>query len=77
VTAGPQQVGVGFSIAPGSYLLTLDGTSIGFPGVGTTFSGGATYPYQIPGVITLTDSASGFGSFFGWYFYLYDWQVTW
>ncbi len=76
VSAGPQQVSVGFSVAPGSYLLTLDGTTIGAPGVGTTF-GGASYPYQIPGVITLTDSASGFGAFFGWYFYLYDWQVTW
>ncbi len=76
VSAGPQQVSVGFSLAPGSYLLTLDGTTIGPPGVGTTF-GGASYPYQIPGVITLTDSASGFGAFFGWYFYLYNWQVTW
>jgi len=76
VSPGPQQVTVGFSLAPGDYLLTLDGTTIGPPGVGTTF-GGASYPYQIPGVITLTDSASGFGAFFGWYFFLYDWQVTW
>ncbi len=76
VSSGPQQVGLGFSLAPGDYVLTLDGTSIGLPGVGATF-GGASYPYQIPGVITLTDSAFGFGSFFGWYFFLYDWQVTW
>lgn len=77
VAPGPQQVAVGFSLAPGDYLLTLDGTTIGSPGVGTTTSGAATYPYQIPGVISLTDSAGGFGSFFGWYFFLYDWQVTW
>ncbi len=76
VSPGPQQVSLGFSLAPGDYILTLDGTTIGFPGVGATF-GGASYPYQIPGVISLTDSAFGFGSFFGWYFFLYDWQVTW
>jgi hypothetical protein len=76
VGPGPQQVSVGFALAPGTYLLTLDGTNIPAPGVGMTF-GGASYPYQIPGVISLTDSASGFGSFAGWYFYLYDWQVTW
>jgi hypothetical protein len=76
VGPGPQQVSVGFTLAPGTYLLTLDGTNIPSPGVGTTF-GGASYPYEIPGVISLTDSASGFGAFAGWYFYLYDWQVTW
>jgi hypothetical protein len=78
VSPGPQQVGVGFSLPPGDYLLTLDGTTIGFPGVGTTSSfGAASYPYQIPGVISLTDSASGFGAIFGWYYFLYDWQVSW
>jgi hypothetical protein len=73
VSAGPQQVSVGFSLTPGTYLITLDGTNIGPPGVGATF-GGANYPYQIPGVISL--DSSGFG-FPGWYLYLYDWQVTW
>ena len=76
VVAGAQQVAVGFTVAPGDYILTLDGTTIPLPGVGATV-GGATYPYQIPGVISLTDSAGGFGGFFGWYFFLYDWQVTW
>ncbi len=76
VSAGPQQVTLGLSLSPGDYVLTLDGTTIGPPGVGVTY-GGASYPYQIPGVISLTDSAFGFGSFFGWYFFLYDWQVTW
>jgi hypothetical protein len=76
VGSGPQQVALGFSLAPGDYILTLDGTTIGAPGVGATI-GGASYPYQIPGVISLTDSAFGFGTFFGYYFFLYDWQVTW
>jgi hypothetical protein len=77
VAAGPQQVAVGFAVPPGDYYLTLDGTTIGPPGVGATMSGSASYPYEIPGVISLTNSAWGFGSLFGWYFFLYDWQVTW
>jgi hypothetical protein len=78
VGTGPQQVALGFTVSPGDYYLTLDGTSIGFPGVGTTTTfGAASYPYQIPGVISLTNSAWGFGASFGWYFFLYDWQVTW
>jgi len=76
VSSGPQQVPVGFTLAPGDYILTLDGTAIGFAGVGATY-GGASYPYAIPGVISLTDSAFGFGSLFGWHFFFYDWQVTW
>jgi hypothetical protein len=78
VNPGPQQVGVGFAVAPGDYYLTLDGTTLGLAGVGATTSwGAATYPYDIPGVISLTNSAFGFGAFAGWYFFLYDWQVTW
>lgn len=78
VSAGPQQVSVGFSLTPGDYYLTLDGTSLGAAGAGaTTTWGAASYPYQIPGVISLNDSAFGFGAFAGWYFFLYDWQVTW
>jgi len=78
VSPGPQQVAVGFSVAPGDYYLTLDGTTLGAAGAGaTTTWGAASYPYQIPGVISLTNSAFGFGAFAGWYFFLYDWQVTW
>ena len=75
VTAGQQQIALGFSLPPGSYLMDIDTTSVGFPGVGVTFNG-ASFPYQIPGVIELTDTNFGFGPF-GWYFFLYDWQVTW
>lgn len=78
VNPGPQQVAVGFTVAPGDYYLTLDGTTLGAAGVGaTTTWGAASYPYDIPGVISLTNSAFGFGAFAGWYFFLYDWQVTW
>jgi hypothetical protein len=78
VNPGPRQVAVGFAVPPGDYYLTLDGTTLGFAGAGaTTTWGAASYPYGIPGVISLTDSAFGFGAIFGWYFFLYDWQVTW
>jgi hypothetical protein len=72
VGPGPQQIGLGFALAPGDYVLVLNG---GIVGLGVT-TAGASYPYQIPGVISLTDSSFGFG-FAGWYFFFYDWQVTW
>jgi hypothetical protein len=72
VSAGVQRVPLGFSVPSGNYVLTLDGTSIPFPGVGTTSQ--ASYPYEIPGVIRLTDTAFLFAPL---YYYLYDWQVTW
>ena len=73
VGPGAQQIGLGFALAPGDYVLILNGATTA---VGGTLMG-ASYPYQIPGVISLTDSASGLGSLLGWYFFFYDWQVTW
>ena len=73
VTAGPQQIALGFSVPPGSYLMDIDGTTV--PSVGVSYNG-SSFPYQIPGVIALTDTTFGFGGF-GWYYFLYDWQVTW
>jgi hypothetical protein len=75
VTAGAQAVTLGFTVQPGDYILSLDGTTVGAAGVGMTF-GGASYPYDIPGVISLNDTAFYLG-FFGFYYYLYDWQITW
>lgn len=76
VTAGAQQVSLGFSIPPGNYILTLDASGISpLPTAGFTVPG-AAFTYDIPGVISLTDTAYYWG-FFGFYYYLYDWQVTW
>jgi hypothetical protein len=75
VAAGPQPVSLGFAVQPGDYILSLDGTTMGPAGVGMTF-GGASYPYQIPGVIVLTDTVYYWG-FFGLHYYLYDWQISW
>lgn len=73
VGAGAQQVALGFSVSPGSYVLCATGPSLG--ATLTLFA--ATYPYTISGVISLTDSVFGLGAFFGYYYYLYNWQVTW
>jgi hypothetical protein len=75
VAAGPQQIALGFSLPAGTYLLDIDTTTVPFPGVGMSFNG-SNFPYVIPGVIELTDTNFFFGGF-GWYFFLYDWQVTW
>jgi hypothetical protein len=75
VAAGPQQIALGFTVPAGNYLLDIDTTTVGFPGVGVSYNG-SSFPYQIPGVLELTDTNFYFGGF-GWYFFLYDWQVTW
>ncbi|WNJ21190.1 GEVED domain-containing protein [Pontibacter sp. G13] len=38
-------------------------------------SGGATFPYEIPSVISLTGTINGLGSS-GYYYFFYDWTVT-
>jgi hypothetical protein len=78
VTGGiAQAVSLGFSIPPGDYILTLDASGISPASAGATFSfGGSGFPYDIPGVISLTETAFNAGSW-GFYYYFYDWQVTW
>jgi hypothetical protein len=74
VSPGVQQIPLGFSVVPGSYILSKSGTA----NLGATLTfGGVSYPLTFAGVISLTDSIWGLGSFFGYYYYFYDWQVTW
>jgi hypothetical protein len=73
VGPGPQQIGLGFAVAtPGNYVLLL--SSATFWDVGATL-GGASYPYDVPGVISLTGPLFGFGM--ADHYFFYDWQVTW
>jgi len=74
VSAGAQQVSLGFNIAPGDYVLTLDPSALSAPSAGLTIAS-ASFPYDVAGVISLTDTAYYWG-FFGFYQYLYDWQIT-
>jgi len=71
VAPGQQQIGLGFAVTPGDYVLLLSSSTTG---VGATF-GGASYPYDVPGVISLTGPLFPFG--FGEHYFFYDWQVTW
>jgi hypothetical protein len=74
VGAGVQQIPLGFNVPPGDYILCKAGTAT----LGATLTfGGVTYPFTLPSVVSLTDSAFGLGAFFGFYYYFYDWQVTW
>jgi hypothetical protein len=80
VAPGNQQVSLGFNVTPGSYQLALDASALlpAGAGAGATNFWGASYPYTLAGVISLDDTLTpGFGTWFGYYHYLYDWQVTW
>lgn len=60
---------VGFVIQPGSYRIDANGSTTG--GLSRNNSG-ATYPYEIPGVIAIT------GNTFDpdYYYFFYDWKIT-
>ncbi|HXH19437.1 MAG TPA: PKD domain-containing protein, partial [Chitinophagales bacterium] len=60
---------VGFNIAPGSYRIDANGSTTN--GLYRNDSG-ATYPYTIPGLISITGSTFGLSS----YFFFYDWKIT-
>lgn len=76
ITAGGEQrVNMGFNVAPGSYVLCLSGSTLSPPGVYRD-GGGTVYPIVVPGVMSITDSALGFGGFFGHYYFFYDVEVT-
>jgi len=69
-TAGMKtKIPVRFSIAPGSYRLDANGT---------TTNGlyrndmGASYPYSVPGVISITGNTNIPSN----YFFFYDWKIT-
>ena len=70
--AGESRVTLDLDIAPGSqYLLKLAGTTLGL----YRNEGGATYPYTIDGLVTITETnAVGQGANNYWYFF-YDWEV--
>lgn len=65
---GESRVQLDFDINPGNnYLLALNTT-------GNLFSthSGISYPYEIPGVISITGSSAGLSR----YLYFYDWEIT-
>lgn len=72
VTVGglqPVRIPVGLVVQPGSYRIDGDGSTTGGLYRNTA---GAVYPYQVPGVISIT------GNTFdpAYYYYFYNWQVS-
>lgn len=68
-SAGEHEVALGFDIEPGQgYVLRLraDGRPFGF-----NSGGGNSYPYTVPGVMSIVSSTMGTSN----YFYFYDWEI--
>ncbi|MGL5888860.1 MAG: T9SS type A sorting domain-containing protein [Bacteroidia bacterium] len=69
LVAGEQRVTLNFPFTPGNnYRLASTGTN---PGLFRN-DGGVSYPYDMPGVLRITNSSAGLAR----YYYFYDWHVA-
>ncbi|MEZ4847460.1 MAG: S8 family serine peptidase [Bacteroidia bacterium] len=67
INIGPRRVNLDFSVPPGEdYSLSLQTASSLF-----SFSSGAQYPYEVPGIVSIKRSSKGTER----YFYFYDWEI--
>lgn len=65
LTLGENRISLGFELPAGTYRMQLGGTSSGLYAT----IGNITFPYEVAGVMSITDSDNGF------YNYFYDWEV--
>ncbi len=70
IPAGPQRIYLNFDLVPGTnyQLGTLNGSS---PDLFRN-SDGPSYPYDLPGKVTITNSSAGTP---GYYYFFYDWEI--
>ncbi len=77
VPMGTSRITLNFNLLPGSYSLTtnagVNNTNFGFnsPRLQRS-SSGVTYPYNLPGLVSITGSNQGSS----WYYYFYDWEIA-
>ncbi|MCI4670356.1 MAG: T9SS type A sorting domain-containing protein [Bacteroidia bacterium] len=72
VTTGPQVVDLGFTIPAGTgYAIVTPAPTRGM----YRNNSGAVYPYTLPGVFSITETANGLGTS-GFYYFYYNWVVT-
>jgi PKD repeat protein len=71
IPQGESTVELGFQIGPG------EGYQLGLPGGASNNlfrnNSGAEYPYEIPGLLSITGNSAGNPAF---YYYFYDWEIT-
>jgi len=65
IPAGVSRINLGFEIQPGNYQIGGQNLDL------FRNNNGASYPYEIPGVVSITGSSAG-GNF---YYFLYDWEL--
>lgn len=65
LVSGSNRVNLGFELTPGTYRMQLGGVSAGLASTISNIS----FPYEVPGIMSITSSDNGF------YNYFYDWEV--
>ncbi len=65
IPAGVSRVGLGFELQPGDYA--LGGANMDL----FRNNNGAVYPYEVPGVVSITGTSAGAA----FYYYFYDWEL--
>ncbi len=71
------RIDLNFNLTPGVYTIGTDGavntTNLGFasPRLRRSNGGGVSYPYEVPGLVSIIGSSEGTGLFY----YFYDWEV--
>lgn len=66
--AGKSRVTLNWSVPTGSLRLAATGSGVGL----YRNNGGVSYPYDLPGVLRITNSSAGLAN----YYYFYDWHIA-
>lgn len=65
LVSGANRINLGFDLSPGTYRMQLGGISAGLAATISNIS----FPYEEPGILSITNSDNGF------YNYFYDWEI--
>ncbi len=72
IGVGTERIDLGFEIPAGqNYLLKVKGDAVNL----YRNNGGATYPYGVPNLISITGNNTGVSDAADYYYYFYDWEV--
>jgi hypothetical protein len=71
IPAGQGRIGIGLSLQPGDYTIRGNMMDLFRNNGGGGGGGGTNYPYEIPGLVSITGATAGQQ----FYYFFYDWEV--